>query len=93
MTIGGHLVGPDSCKKNTRWSQEDNAALIDLLRIHQSKGHQSDSGWKNIVWTVCEVAFRDSEKKSGGGPKTVSGCKEHWHLVCLLSSDDFISHD
>jgi len=72
-----------SYKKHARWSQEDNAKLIDLLKIHQSKGHQSDSGWKGIVWTACEVAFRDSEKKSGGGPKTASGCKDHWLSVHL----------
>ena len=71
-----------SNRKNARWSQEDNTVLIDLLKVHQSKGHQSDSGWKTIVWTACEEALRDSEIQSGGGPKTASGCKEHWLSVC-----------
>jgi len=76
-----------SNKKNARWSQEDNAVLIDLLKSHQSKGHQSDSGWKGIVWTACEEALRGSESRSGGGPKTASGCKEHWHSVRLSFGD------
>jgi len=70
-----------SNKKHARWSEEDNAIVINVLKTHQSKGHQSDSGWKGIVWTACEVALRDSEKQSGGGPKTVNGCKEHWLAV------------
>ena len=54
-----------SHKKNAQWLQEDNVTLINLLKIHQSKGHQSDSGWKGIVWTACEVAFQGSKKRVG----------------------------
>ena len=61
-----------SPKKNARWSQDNNAVIIELLKNHQSEGHQSDSGWKSIVWTACEVALWGSEKQSGGGPKTAS---------------------
>jgi len=71
-------------KRHARWSQEDNAVIIDLLKSHQSEGHQSDSGWKGVVWTTCEAALRGSEKQSGGGPKTANGCKEHWLSVRLL---------
>ena len=71
-----------SHRKNARWSREDNTIFIDLLRAHQLKGHQSDNGWKNIVWTACEEALQGSESQSGGGPKTASGCKEQWATVC-----------
>ena len=71
-----------SRKKNARWSHEDNKIFVDSLKAHQSQGHQSDNGWKNIVWTSCEVALQGSETRSGGGPKTADGCKEHWGTVC-----------
>ena len=91
MAIAQDTSAPKSNhKKNARWSQEDNAVLIEQLKIHQSKGHQSDSGWKSLVWTACEVALRESEIKSGGGPKTASGCKEHWLSVCLSPCDYYI---
>ena len=73
-------------KKNARWSKEDDATLVNLLTTHQSLGHQSDNGWKSIVWTACEEALQGSEEKSGGGAKTTNRCKEHWLSVRLFLS-------
>jgi hypothetical protein len=79
-------------RKNAKWSREDDAVFIDLLTTHQSKGNQSDNGWKKIVWTACEEALRVGEKQSGGGPKTASGCKDHWLSVCLSLGDSCMSN-
>ena len=77
---GASGLNPTS-RKNARWRKEDDQVSIDTLKMQQSKGNQTDSGWKHTVWTACEVALQGSEKDSGGGPKTERRCKEHWHSV------------
>jgi hypothetical protein len=74
---------PATSRKKALWKPADDEILVECLRQQQAAGHQSDTGFKPVAWTACVLALKDSEKRSGGGPKTAKGCKDHFGTVSL----------
>jgi hypothetical protein len=70
-------------RKKASWKPADDEILLECLRQQQAAGHQSDTGFKPVTWTACALALRDSEKRSGGAPKTAKGCKDHFGTVSV----------
>jgi hypothetical protein len=68
-------------RKKASWKLADDETLLECLRQQQAAGHQSDTGFKPVAWTACALALKGSEKLSGGSPKTVKGCKDHFGTV------------
>ncbi|KAH9013975.1 hypothetical protein EDB85DRAFT_1899423 [Lactarius pseudohatsudake] len=63
------------------WSEADKATLVHTLASEKAKSNWGDNGPKKVAWTVCEVALLDSEKTSGGTPKTFQSIKNQWQRV------------
>jgi len=70
-------------RKKASWKPVDDEMLVECLRQQQAAGHQSDTGFKPVAWTACVLALKDSEKQSGGAPKTAKGCKDHFGTVSM----------
>ena len=70
-------------RKKASWKPVDDEILLECLRQQQAAGHQLDTGFKPVAWTACALALKDSDKRSGGGPKTAKGCKDHFGTVTL----------
>jgi hypothetical protein len=77
-TLATPSVAPAATCKKASWKLADDEILLECLRQQQAASHQSDTGFKPVVWTACVLALKDSEKWSGGGPKTAKGCKDHF---------------
>ena len=65
----------------TRWKSSDDGVLVGVLTEQASAGHQSDNGWKALVWTAASLALQGSELKSGGAPKSDDACLSRWGKV------------
>ncbi|KAI9446784.1 hypothetical protein H4582DRAFT_605079 [Lactarius indigo] len=65
-------VGP------AEWSRDDEATLVRTLVEEKAKGNWSGNLPKAAAWTTCQLALVDSEKKSGGGVKTIESIKGRW---------------
>ena len=72
--------GPSNSTKNA-WRTASDATLINCLIEQCTLGHQSDSGFKDIMFTACAEALADSHLMSGGTPKTATTCSDHWSKV------------
>ena len=78
-----NFVAPAVSRKKASWKPADDEMLLECLRQQQEAGHQSDTGFKPVAWTACALALKDGEKRSGGGPKTAKGCKDHFGTVSV----------
>ena len=70
-------------RKKASWKPVDDELLLECLQQQQAADHQSDTGFKPVAWTACVLALKDSEKRSGGSPKTAKGCKDHFGTVSV----------
>jgi hypothetical protein len=68
--------------KRVVWKSADDGVLVGVLTEQASTGHQSDNGWKSLVWTAASLALEGSELKSGGAPKNDEACLSRWGKVC-----------
>ena len=69
-------------KDTNKWSDSSNAMLLHTMASEKAKGNWGDNGPKKAAYTVCEKALKDSEKISGGTPKTAKTCRNRWNQVC-----------
>ncbi|KAI9446789.1 hypothetical protein H4582DRAFT_605896 [Lactarius indigo] len=60
------------------WSRDDEATLVRTLAEEKAKGNWGGNIPKATAWTACQLALVDSEKKSGGGAKTIESIKSRW---------------
>ncbi|KAH9056694.1 hypothetical protein EDB87DRAFT_1205608 [Lactarius vividus] len=60
------------------WSRDDEATLIRTLAEEKAKGNWGGNIPTAVAWTSCQLALVDSEKKSGGGAKTIESIKSRW---------------
>ncbi|KAH9001598.1 hypothetical protein EDB92DRAFT_81268 [Lactarius akahatsu] len=60
------------------WSRDDEATLVRTLAEEKAKGNWGGNIPKAAAWTTCQLALVDSEKKSGGGAKTIESIKSRW---------------
>ncbi|KAH9063766.1 hypothetical protein EDB83DRAFT_2519925 [Lactarius deliciosus] len=65
-------VGP------AEWSRVDEATLVRTLIEEKVKGNWNGNLPKAAAWAACQLALVDSEKKSGGGAKTIESIKNKW---------------
>ncbi|KIJ48743.1 hypothetical protein M422DRAFT_247606 [Sphaerobolus stellatus SS14] len=49
-------------REKAKWSAEEDADLVAVLREQQRLGNQADSGWKPIVWTVVVAVLEKNHK-------------------------------
>ena len=71
-----------------KWTQADEATMVQTLAdAKKIKGHWGDNNPKSPAWTMCEEALRDSEKRSGGIPKTAKAISSRWNRVSFLLSN------
>jgi hypothetical protein len=68
--------------KRAVWKSTDDGVLVAVLTEQASAGHQSDNGWKSLVWTAASLALEGSELKSGGASKNDDACLSRWGKVC-----------
>ncbi|KAH9022583.1 hypothetical protein EDB85DRAFT_2151721 [Lactarius pseudohatsudake] len=68
-------------KNPVKWSQADEAMLLQTLVNKKAKANWGDNNPKKVAWTVCERALADSEKKSGGTPKSTQAIKNRWQRL------------
>ncbi|KAI9431664.1 Myb/SANT-like DNA-binding domain-containing protein [Lactarius indigo] len=68
-------------KNAVKWSQADEAMLLQTLADEKAKANWGDNNPKKIAWTACERTLMDSEKKSGGTPKTIQAIKNRWQRL------------
>ena len=64
------------------WKSADDAILVATLIKERELGHQTDLGFKPVMFTACVEALRGSELTSGGVPKSSGSAKDHWDKVC-----------
>ncbi|KAH9051486.1 hypothetical protein EDB87DRAFT_1694566 [Lactarius vividus] len=60
------------------WSRADEATLVRTLAEEKAKGNWGSNLPKAAAWAACQLALVDSEKKSGGGAKTIDSIKNKW---------------
>ncbi|KAH8991105.1 hypothetical protein EDB86DRAFT_2936780 [Lactarius hatsudake] len=60
------------------WSRVDEATLVSTLIDEKVKGNWNGNLPKAAAWAACQLALVDSEKKSGGGAKTIESIKNKW---------------
>ncbi|KAH9048276.1 hypothetical protein EDB84DRAFT_1557069 [Lactarius hengduanensis] len=63
---------------SAEWSRDDEATLVRTLAEEKAKGNWGGNLPKAAAWAACELALVDSEKKSGGGAKTIESIKNRW---------------
>ena len=73
--------GGKRAPKRVIWKSSDDGVLVGVLTEQASAGHQSDNGWKALVWTAASLALQGSELKSGGAPKSDDACLSRWGKV------------
>jgi hypothetical protein len=71
----------EDTKSKASWTTADEATLVEEFKAQKSKGQMADSGWKPTAYTAVVEALKDSEKVSGGAPKTVGVVKARWQRV------------
>jgi hypothetical protein len=59
-------------EKNTKWSDADDAVLVQTLTNEKANSIWADNNPKKTSWTVCELALKGSELLSGRAPKNVT---------------------
>jgi len=72
-------IKPD--KLSVKWTQADDAMLLHTLANEKTKANWGDNNPKKVAWTACERALTDSERLSGGTPKTAQAIKNRWQRV------------
>ncbi|KAF8274266.1 hypothetical protein EI94DRAFT_1825613 [Lactarius quietus] len=70
-------------KSSATWSRADVATLVHTLAGEKAKGNWVDNRPKAVAWTSCEFALSDSERKSGGGVKTLHSIQNRWQRLKL----------
>jgi hypothetical protein len=65
----------------TKWSRDDEAILVQTLRLQKVSGNWKGTTPKKSAWTACEKVLAGSEAVSGGGPKTLVAIKNRWQRV------------
>ena len=68
-------------RSSATWSRADLATLVHILAEEKAKGNWVDNRPKAVAWTSCELALTDSERKSGGGVKTLQSIQNRWQRV------------
>jgi hypothetical protein len=68
-------------KTSTKWTAANEATLIHTLSDEKTKGNWGDNNPKKVAYTACERALADSEKRSGGVPKSFTTIKNRWQRV------------
>jgi len=68
-------------RSSATWSRPDVAILVHTLAEEKAKGNWVDNRPKAVAWTTCELALMDSERKSGGGAKTLQSIQNRWQRV------------
>ncbi|KAN0130352.1 hypothetical protein V8E53_011753 [Lactarius tabidus] len=66
-------------RSSATWSCDDVATLVHTLADEKAKGNWVDNRPQGVAWTSCEHAFLDSERKSGGGVKTLQSIQNSWN--------------
>ncbi|KZV99193.1 hypothetical protein EXIGLDRAFT_699605 [Exidia glandulosa HHB12029] len=64
-----------------QWLTDQTAELIEDLREQKRQGNQSESGWKDSVWTVCAENQAKKFPDAPGAPKTPAKCADHYTNV------------
>lgn len=64
-----------------KWCPAQDWVLVNTSLSEQIKGHQTDNGWKPIVWGVCEAALAEAPDGMRGGVKTAEKCQDHFTNV------------
>jgi hypothetical protein len=77
-------------EKNSKWSDTNNAVLVQTLTDKKANSTWADNNPKKTSWTVCKLALRGSKKVSGGVPKTVAAIKNRWHKVSLCIKSIYV---
>ncbi|KAH9063763.1 hypothetical protein EDB83DRAFT_804744 [Lactarius deliciosus] len=67
-----------TCVGQVEWSRDDEATLIRTLAEEKAKGNWGGNIPKAAAWDTCQLALVDSEKKSGGGAKSIESIKSRW---------------
>ncbi|KAF5356403.1 hypothetical protein D9758_009549 [Tetrapyrgos nigripes] len=75
-------IGKKSNKENdntsscSSWKDEEDAVLVDELKLAKKNGKHAQSGWPKQVWTSCEERMK---KEFPEDPKSAGKCQEHWN--------------
>ena len=73
-------------KDKVKWSQANDAMLLQTLTAKKSEGHWGDNNPKPPVWAECTRALAGSEKRSGGIAKRADAIKSRWQKVFHIFS-------
>jgi hypothetical protein len=68
-------------RTSATWSRDDVATLVHTLAKEKAQGNWVDNRPQGVAWTSCEHAFMDSERKSGGGVKSLQSIQNRWQRV------------
>lgn len=68
---------------NCRWSEADDALLVETMTVEKAAGRWGDNNPKSTAWVACETALAGSEEESGGAHKTITVLKSRWQKVRL----------
>ena len=68
-------------RSSATWSRADVATLVHTLAEEKARGNWVDNRPKAVAWTSCELALMNSERKSGGGVKTLQSIQNRWQRV------------
>lgn len=71
--------------EKVKWSQADDAILLDMLTTTKIRGDWGDNNPKKTVWVECTQALSGSEKKLGGVAKWADTIQGRWQKVCLVN--------
>lgn len=71
----------DDTKSSSKWTDADDATLVQTLTKEKADGNWGDNNPKKCAWTACEKALRGSEEASGGAPKLEASIKNRWQKV------------
>jgi hypothetical protein len=67
--------------RQTKWSRDDEAILVQTLRLQKASGNWRVTTPKKSAWAACEKALAGSEVVSGGASKTLVAIKNRWQRV------------
>ncbi|KAH9037598.1 Myb/SANT-like DNA-binding domain-containing protein [Lactarius pseudohatsudake] len=73
--------GTKQDKVSVKWTLADEATLLQTLADEKTKNNWGDNNPKKVAWTACERTLADSERRSGGTPKTAQAIKNRWQRL------------
>ena len=72
------------------WNMDCDSILLDVLIKQRESGLQtSNENFHTSTWTEAKKALAKTEMHTGGAPKSVLCCQNHWAAVTAISLLDF----